>query len=91
VVLMSAPFPGPPAFPFNTAESEASLAQPNTENQQLAAALAALNPPRASYLHYLSTQQANEDMWHPRKVYMRFFGPFSTSRARTGREISRIR
>jgi pimeloyl-ACP methyl ester carboxylesterase len=64
VVLMSAPFPGPPALPFNTAASEASSVQPNTENQQLAAALAALNPPRASYLQYLSTQQANEDMWH---------------------------
>ncbi|WP_210521533.1 alpha/beta fold hydrolase [Hymenobacter terricola] len=65
VVLMSAPFPGPPALPFNTAASEASPVQPNTENQQLAAALAALDPPRVSYLQYLSTRQANEDMWHP--------------------------
>ena len=65
VVLMSAPFPGSPAFPVNTADSEASAVQPNTENQQLAAALAALNPPRVSYLQYLSTRQANEDLWHP--------------------------
>ena len=65
VVLMSAPFPGPPAFPFNTAESEASSVQPNTENQKLAAALAALDPPRESYQQYLSTRQANDDMWHP--------------------------
>ncbi|WP_332691447.1 alpha/beta fold hydrolase, partial [Devosia sp.] len=46
VVLMSAPFPGVPAFPFNTAESGAAPAQPNIGQQQLAAALAALNPPR---------------------------------------------
>jgi pimeloyl-ACP methyl ester carboxylesterase len=65
VVLMSAPFPGPPALPFNTAESEASSVQPNTENQKLAAALAALDPPREYYLQYLSTREANYDMWHP--------------------------
>ncbi|PJJ60561.1 alpha/beta fold hydrolase [Hymenobacter chitinivorans] len=65
VVLMSAPFPGPPALPFNTAASEASPVQPSTENQQLAAALAALTPPRISYQQYLSTRQANEDLWHP--------------------------
>jgi pimeloyl-ACP methyl ester carboxylesterase len=65
VVLMSAPFPGPPAFPFNTAESEASSVQPNTENQKLAAALAALDPPRKYYQQYLSTREANDDMWHP--------------------------
>ena len=65
VVLMSAPVPGPPAFPFNTAESEASSVQPNTENQKLAAALAALDPPREHYQQYLSTRGANDDMWHP--------------------------
>ena len=62
VVLMSAPFPGPPAFPFNTAESDASLVQPNTENQKLAAALAALDPPRKYYQQYLSTREANDDL-----------------------------
>ncbi|MFD1875578.1 alpha/beta fold hydrolase [Hymenobacter bucti] len=65
VVLMSAPFPGPPALPFNTADSEASPVPPNTDSQQLAAVLAALNPPRAYYQQYLSTRAANEDMWHP--------------------------
>lgn len=64
VVLMSAPFPGPPAFPFNTADSEALSVQPNTENQKLAAALAALDPPREHYQQYLSTRGANDDMWH---------------------------
>jgi pimeloyl-ACP methyl ester carboxylesterase len=65
VALMSAPFPGPPPLPFNTAESEAPPVQPNTENQKLAAALAALDPPRVSYQQYLSTRGANDDMWHP--------------------------
>jgi len=65
VVLMSAPFPSPPAFPFNIAESEASWVQPNTGNQKLAAALAALDPPRKHYQQYLSTREANNDLWHP--------------------------
>ena len=65
VVLMSAPFPGPPALPFNIAQSAAVSAQPNNGNQKLAAALAALDPPRKHYQQYLSTRQANQDMWHP--------------------------
>lgn len=76
VVLMSAPFPGPPAFPFNTAESEASLFQPNAEYQKLAAALAALDPPRKHYLQYLSTREANGDMWHPPQGLHQFLRAF---------------
>ena len=62
---MSAPFPGPPTLPFNIAESDTSPVQPNTGNQKLAAALAALDPPRAYYQQYLSTREANHEMWHP--------------------------
>ena len=65
VVLMSAPFPGGPAFPFNTAESGASSVQPNTDHQKLAAALAALSPPRMIYQQYLSTREANHDLSQP--------------------------
>ena len=65
VVLMSAPFPGPPAFPFNIAGSETAEAQPNNEGQKLAAALAALDPPREYYQQYLGARNANADMWHP--------------------------
>ena len=65
VVLMSAPFPGPPDLPFNTAEREASSVQPGPNARELAAALAALDPPRVSYLQYLSTRAANDDLWHP--------------------------
>lgn len=63
LVLMSAPFPGPPAFAFGTAQSGASSIQPNADN--LAAALAALDPPRQHYQHYLSSREANDDLWHP--------------------------
>ena len=65
VVLMSAPFPGAPAFPFNTADSEVALAQPHFAPQRLAAALAALNPPRKHYQQYLSGREANADLWYP--------------------------
>jgi pimeloyl-ACP methyl ester carboxylesterase len=76
LVLMSAPFPGPPAFPFDTAESETSSAQPNTDNQKLAAALAALDPPRQHYQHYLSTREANADLWHPPQGLRAFLRAF---------------
>lgn len=65
VVLMSAPFPGTPAFPFDTAENVAAPIQPNTNGQKLAVALAALSPPRMIYQHYLSTREANHDLSHP--------------------------
>jgi pimeloyl-ACP methyl ester carboxylesterase len=65
VVLMSAPFPGPPTFPFNIAEPELSPAEPGTGNQRLTAALAALDPPREYYQQYLSSRKSNHDMWHP--------------------------
>lgn len=64
VVLMSAPFPGTPAFPFNTADTEIPT-QPVNGNERLSAALAALDPPRKHYQQYLATRGANQDMWHP--------------------------
>lgn len=76
VVLMSAPFPGPPAFPFNIAEIEAPPAQPNTQIQKLAAALAALDPPRQHYQQYLSSRQANDDLWHPPEGLQAFLRAF---------------
>lgn len=76
VVLMSAPFPGPPAFPFNTAESEAASVQPNNQFQNLATALAALDPPRAYYQQYLSGRRANDDMLHPPQGLRRFLRAF---------------
>ena len=63
VVMMSAPFPGPPALPFNTADQ----AQPTDgPERQLAGKiddqLAALDPPRKYYMRYFSTPGANANM-----------------------------
>jgi len=76
VVLMSAPFPGLPAFPFNTADSGASSVQPNTDSQKLATAMAALDPPRMYYQQYLSTRGANDDLWHPPQGLQSFLRAF---------------
>lgn len=65
VVLMSAPFPGPPTFPFKIAEGESAANSRNNKGQSLAAALAALKPPRQYYQQYLCTRNANDDMWNP--------------------------
>lgn len=55
VVLMSAPFAGPPALPRG--------AQPAPVGN-LHEALAALPRPRKHYQAFFSTREANQDMWH---------------------------
>ncbi len=59
LVLMSAPFSGPPALPFDT------LDKPRTAALNIHDALAALARPRKHYQWYYSTRTANENMWHP--------------------------
>ncbi|WP_218511168.1 alpha/beta fold hydrolase [Variovorax sp. dw_308] len=59
VVLMSAPFAGPPALPFDT------VGHPTPARASMAdvlAALAALPRPRKHYQWYYSTPEANADM-----------------------------
>ena len=56
VVLMSAPFAGPPPIP--------SAAQPANASRGIHDDLAALKPPRKHYQWYYSTHQANDDMRH---------------------------
>jgi pimeloyl-ACP methyl ester carboxylesterase len=58
MVLMSAPFAGPPAFPFGPVD-----AAPATPTPDIHAALAALTRPRKHYQRYYSTRPANADMW----------------------------
>ncbi len=60
VALMSAPFAGPPALPFNTV----SGGHDTTPAPDIHAALAALPRPRKHYQWYYSTRPANDDMWH---------------------------
>jgi len=62
VVMMSAPFAGPPELPFNTAyqsqaPSSGSSSQTNIDEQ-----LAALPRPRKYYQRYYTTRDANRDM-----------------------------
>ncbi len=62
VTLMSAPFAGPPSFPFDTADriaSQAAVPEPDIHQ-----ALALLDRPRKHYQWYYSTRPANDDMWH---------------------------
>ena len=58
VVLMSAPFGGPPPLPFDTVNAKPGVAASNTN-----ADLAALTPPRKHYQWYYSLREANDNMW----------------------------
>ena len=58
VVLMSAPFAGPPPLPFDTADTPA---KPKREDP-IHRALAALPRPRKYYQSYYSTREADADM-----------------------------
>ncbi|MBX9588958.1 MAG: alpha/beta fold hydrolase [Hyphomonadaceae bacterium] len=59
VVMMSAPFGGPPHLPFATADRSPARAASGSD---IHAALAALDPPRKHYHWYYSTREADADM-----------------------------
>jgi pimeloyl-ACP methyl ester carboxylesterase len=61
--MMSAPFGGPPALPFNTIDAPATAA--GAPADPIYDELAALKPPRKHYQRYYTTRDANENMWHP--------------------------
>jgi pimeloyl-ACP methyl ester carboxylesterase len=80
VVMMSAPFAGPPSLPFDTADhrphSDAASAP------DIHAELAALRPPRKHYHWYYSTRQANADLWQcPQGVhdFLRAYSHFKSA------------
>jgi pimeloyl-ACP methyl ester carboxylesterase len=58
VVMMSAPFAGPPKLPFNTADAPAKQPAEDPVHHELAA----LPRPRKHYQWYYSTREANADM-----------------------------
>jgi pimeloyl-ACP methyl ester carboxylesterase len=64
VVMMSAPFGGAPAIPFNTANAPRAAA-PRAAADPIYDELAKLTPPRKHYQRYYQTPGANEDLWHP--------------------------
>ena len=59
VAMMSAPFPGPPALPFDTDRHPPSASAATDIHE----AMAALPRPRKHYQWYYSTRAANDDMW----------------------------
>jgi pimeloyl-ACP methyl ester carboxylesterase len=74
VALMSAPFAGPPALPFATADGPPP--EPPAA-PDIHAALAALPRPRKHYQWYYSTRPADADMWHcPQGVHAFLRGYF---------------
>ena len=74
LVLMSAPFAGPPALPFDTAEKPPAAAETGPD---IHVALAALDRPRKHYQWYYSTRPANADMWRcPQGVHAFLRGYF---------------
>ena len=62
VVLMSAPFPGPPAVPFDTANN--TQAGEAKSRRSIHDDLASLDPPRKHYHWYYSTRAADPNMRH---------------------------
>ncbi|HEX7970473.1 MAG TPA: alpha/beta hydrolase [Stellaceae bacterium] len=63
VALMSAPFTGPPALPFDTAAAAPqSSADASSSGGSIHDALARLDRPRKHYQWYYSTRQADADM-----------------------------
>ncbi|MBV8577871.1 MAG: alpha/beta fold hydrolase, partial [Acetobacteraceae bacterium] len=60
VILMAAPFPGPPKAPFATVDAAETSA-----GDHIHAELAALDRPRKHYHWYYSTREANAEMQSP--------------------------
>ena len=62
VVLMSAPFSGPPALPFDTERSAPEARDARASSGSIHEALARLARPRKHYQRYYATRQADADM-----------------------------
>src|SRR5438105_8125606 len=74
LALMSAPFAGPPALPFDTVDNPAPRSEPAADIHQY---LAKLARPRKHYQWYYSTRPANADMHHcPQGVHAFLRGYF---------------
>ena len=62
--MMTAPFAGPPALPFDTVNGTTQVGEPPPEARSINDALAKLSRPRKHYQVYYTTREANENMWH---------------------------
>ena len=72
ITIMSSPFEGPPAVPFNTANG-AAPPRPAPTDDELDAELAKLTPPRKYYQNYQRTRGANDNMLHASQGLHAFF------------------
>jgi len=72
VTIMSSPFEGPPAIPFDTANGAAPPPRAATDDE-LDAELAKLQPPRKYYQNYQRTRGANDNMLHAPQGLHAFF------------------
>jgi pimeloyl-ACP methyl ester carboxylesterase len=72
LTILSSPFEGAPALPFDTANG-ATPPSPAVTDDQLDAELAKLNPPRKYYQNYQRTRGANDDMLHAPQGLHAFF------------------
>jgi pimeloyl-ACP methyl ester carboxylesterase len=62
VVMMTAPFAGPPALPFNTVGGTKQDGNTASDVRSINADLAKLSPPRKHYQVYYTTREANGNM-----------------------------
>ena len=72
VTIMSSPFEGAPALPFDTANG-AAPPRPAPTDDELDAELAKLTPPRKYYQNYQRTRGANDNMLHAPQGLHAFF------------------
>ena len=72
VTILSSPFEGSPALPFDTANGAAAPRRAITDDE-LDAELAKLNPPRKYYQNYQRTRGANDNMLHAPQGLHAFF------------------
>jgi pimeloyl-ACP methyl ester carboxylesterase len=72
VTIMSSPFEGPPAIPFDTANG-APIPRRAATDDELDAELAKLHPPRKYYQNYQRTPGANDNMLHAPQGLHAFF------------------
>ncbi len=87
VVLMSAPFAGPPPIPFNTADKSSKPKPEDPVHRDLAA----LPRPRKHYQWYYSTREPMRICIARRKAYMISCAPTIITRAPTGKPTSPTR
>jgi pimeloyl-ACP methyl ester carboxylesterase len=72
ITILSSPFEGPPATPFDTANG-AAMPPAAPGDDQLDLELATLNPPRKYYQNYQRTRGANDNMLHAPQGLHAFF------------------